>query len=480
MKPEDILSLDATAVREAFEKRELTPEEAVEAYIRHQRKINPALNIVVEERYDRARDEARTWTGRYAGGSAVGRLAGVPISMKESFDVAGMHTTGGMVFNRDNVASADAEAVARLRAEGVVILNKTNTPTLCFCQETDNFLFGRSNNPWNPAHTTGGSSGGEAALMAVGGAAAGFGSDIGGSIRIPCHFNGVVGFKPGAFRFPDRGHFPDVQVESQKPLLGFGPIVKSVRDAALLYSVIYPEFKEPRTWDLPKDLTAVCFASFGKTRCTAETEEAHGKARQALQKEGAAVKPEAPQFMSSVSEIWQLIMSEDRGMGVIKAAYNGNRKKIFSDWLKAKLGLKAKHHPYLSWALIGTNLFPPSRKQLKWIEDCLAKGRREMESVLGNNGVFVTPAYPSPAKRHGEVYGEIFSPRKTFRRVMPFIALGNAYGLPAIVVPCGISGDGLPIGLQVACLPGNEETLFRVAGFLEKAFNGYRRNKMYD
>ena len=103
-----------------------------------------------------------------------------------------------------------------------------------------------------------------------------------------------------------------------------------------------------------------------------------------------------------------------------------------------------------------------------------------MEDMLGSSGVFVIPTYPSPAKRHGKVYWEIFSIRKTFRWVLPFICLANVFGLPAIVVPCGRSQEGLPIGLQVVSTVGNERLVFQVAAFLESGFGGYRRNKSYD
>ena len=479
MKIESVLSMDATSMLEAFKNKDLSPEQAVDIYIAQQEKLNPVLNLIVEDRYDEARQEAKEFTRKYSEGNAAGNLAGIPMSMKESFDVKGMHTTGGMVSHRDNIALADAEAVSRLKTEGAVFLCKTNTPTLCFCQETDNNLFGRSNNPWNLDYTTGGSSGGEAALISVGGAAAGFGSDIGGSIRIPSHFNGVIGFKAGAFKFPDRGHFPSVEIESQKRLLGFGPIVKSVRDAVLIYSVIFPEFKHPESWELPDNLIAVTFDSFHKTQCTPETEEVLKRAQNALSANGVKIKLEVPALMNDVSEIWQLIMSEDKGKELVEIAYPGQPRGFLIDWLKAKLGLKAKHHPFLSWAMIGTNLFPPDTKQLEWINHSLTEGRLEMESLLGHNGVFVTPVYPSPAKKHGMIYAEIFSIMKTFRWVMPFTALGNAYGLPSIVVPCGWSNNGLPICLQVACLPGNEHTLFKVAHFLEKTFGGYTRNTVY-
>ena len=127
--------------------------------------------------------------------------------MKESFHVEGMRTTGGLLNRKESIQDADAEVVRKLRNEGAIILGKTNTPALCFCQETDNKLYGRTNNPWDLTRTAGGSSGGEGVLIAIGGAAVGLGSDIGGSIRLPSHFNGVVGFKSGNSQVSSVGVF---------------------------------------------------------------------------------------------------------------------------------------------------------------------------------------------------------------------------------------------------------------------------------
>lgn len=480
MDEKNILDMDAVGLKKAFEKKELTPSTAVEVYISHQKKINPKLNLVVEQRYEKARREAAEHTRAYENGTADGRLAGIPMSIKEAYDVEGMHTTGGMVSNKDNIAEQDAKAVELLKKEGAVVLCKTNTPTLCFCQETDNNLFGRSNNPWNPDYTTGGSSGGEAGLMAVGGAAAGLGSDIGGSIRMPSHFNGVVGFKPGAFGFPVDGHFPTPTVERQLKMLGFGPIVKSVRDAARIYAIIFSDFTEPGSYDLPENLKVITFDSFGKTNCTSETVKTREKAEKALSDAGAAIDTAIPVLMKDVALIWQLIMSEDKSRGMIETAYPGSRYGFFWDFVRSKLNMSTRHHPFLSWAFFATNLFPPSTAKLEWIDRSIQKGHDELKNILGDNGCIVIPSYPSPSKPHGKVYREIFHVAKTFLKVMPFTALANVYGLPAIIVPCGQSADGLPIGLQVVGLPGNEALIFKVARFLEQNLRGYLRCSFYD
>lgn len=487
-----VLDMDATALVEAYKKGKIKPGKAVEIYINHQERFNKTLNLVVENRYEAARKEAAQCDTLLEKGAIEGKLFGVPISMKEAFDVADMNTTGGLTHFRDRVRKEDAEVVKRLRKEGAIILGKTNTPSLCFCQETDNRLFGRSNNPWNPKCTTGGSSGGEAGVIAVGGAAAGFGSDIGGSIRIPSHFNGVVGFKAGASQYPMAGHFPEITLDNQKNMLGYGPIVKTVRDAALLYSIIHPSFQPPESWELPEKLKVVSFGSFHKTRCTAETVETLEKAQEALTDEGATLNQKVPGFMNDIALYWQLTMSEDGAKSIGKLAYPHLNKwkrfdylKILFDYLEAKLGLKVLNHPYLSWGIFGARIFTPDEEEKEEVNEFIQTHLEEVKELLGQIGVFLIPVYPSPAKKHGRVYGDIFCVWKNFRLKpfqwkLPFISLPNALGLPAMVVPCGRSEDGMPIGLQVVSSVGNEELVFRVASFLESRFGGYSRNNKYD
>ena len=159
-------------------------------------------------------------------------------SMKESFLPRARSPQADFPHHAFGPRSSDAEVVRRLKKEGAILLAKTNTPALCFCQETDNLLYGRTNNPWDLSKTAGGSSGGEGALIAAGGAAVGIGADIGGSIRFPAHFNGVIGFKSGMNQVPDEGLFPKLAHPLQQNMLGIGALSKSVADAQLIHEII--------------------------------------------------------------------------------------------------------------------------------------------------------------------------------------------------------------------------------------------------
>src|SRR5690625_4557852 len=244
LSKKDVLTMDAIGIASLIKERNISIYEVVSVYIEHIKQVNPSLNALVETRFEDALKEAKEKDIALQDNQNITEpLYGVPISIKESFHVASMKTTGGLVHRHDLISRKDAAAVTRLKEAGAIILGKTNTPALCFCQETENKLYGRTNNPWDIDRTAGGSSGGEGSLLAAGGAAAGIGSDIGGSIRFPSHFNGVVGFKAGMNSISMEGHFPQASTDLQNRMLTTGPMGKSVRDMELLYAVLSSQQK---------------------------------------------------------------------------------------------------------------------------------------------------------------------------------------------------------------------------------------------
>jgi fatty acid amide hydrolase len=215
---------------------DLSAAEVVEAHIRRIEAVNPRLNALVVPLFDQARKEARTADAARASGKPLGPLHGVPVTIKEMFDVAGTATTVGLSARAEQRAAADAFPVSRLRRAGAIILGKTNVAQLGMMFESDNPLYGRTNNPWNLARTSGGSSGGEAALIAAGGSPLGLGSDGGGSIRHPSHCCGIHGFKPTSRRLTMRGHWmvPNYPPDWVQP----GPMARSVADLGLALAVL--------------------------------------------------------------------------------------------------------------------------------------------------------------------------------------------------------------------------------------------------
>src|ERR1041385_123913 len=233
----DVSRASAVAMAEAIRQREISALELADAHLERIERLNPQLNAFVHVDPESVRRDARAADWALKQHAGLGPLNGVPISIKSSIDVAGLRCEAGTRLRAGYLASHDAPLVSRLRRAGAVILGVTNTPELLMAWETDNLLYGRTNNPWDVTRTAGGSSGGGAAAIASGCSAGGVGSDGGGSIRVPAHFSGICGLKPTPGRIPATGHFPT----SVGPfsLIGVvGPMARTVRDLQLMFEAI--------------------------------------------------------------------------------------------------------------------------------------------------------------------------------------------------------------------------------------------------
>ena len=243
----DLCYLDATELARRIRGRELSPVEVTRAHLERIGVVNPTINAIVTPN-PRALDEARDAEAALVRGEVRGPLHGVPVTIKDCFDVAGLRTTRGSKLFSDRVADTDATAVTRLRAAGAVVLGKTNMPEFALWWESDNLVFGRTHNPWNRDRIAGGSTGGEAAALASGLTALGLGSDVGGSVRQPAHCCGVVGLQPTHGRVPLTGHWPATLLRH----MHVGPLARSVRDVALGLRVLTgPDGHDPYAIPVP-------------------------------------------------------------------------------------------------------------------------------------------------------------------------------------------------------------------------------------
>ncbi|MGJ9457493.1 amidase [Oceanobacillus sp. CF4.6] len=471
MKERMIIDMDATAIASAIQNREIKSSEAVTAYIKHISEVNPTINAMVEDRFEKALEDANEMDAMMERNEVKGPLHGVPISIKESLHVTEMKTTAGLEHRQDLISKEDAEVVTRLKNAGAIILGKTNTPALCFCQETENKLYGRTNNPWDVSRTAGGSSGGEGALLAVGGAAAGIGSDIGGSIRFPSHFNGVIGFKPGMNQVSISGHIPQVVHPLQKRMMTIGPMGKSVQDMKLLYQILTGSSLDSKP--LHRFRIEILPGSTDYP-LSQKTKEILDQLEIFLEKTYSTKRAVPPYFKNS-SLIWQEIMSIEGSKLIELEAYNNDRSNVYTSFFKEKLTQRTKVHPYLSWAIMGSKMFRPSLKRVREIEESLEQGDELLATYLKNR-LLIFPVYHSGALPHGQVFKEIFSIRKTFLHFMPYVAYANVWGLPALTVPIGVDENNMPVSVQIMSATGNEDALFRIGRLLEKKFRGYVRS----
>ena len=308
----DVLFQPAVAMAKQVRERRISSVELVEAHLRQIERLNPQLNAFVEVdgegalRVARDADAALGWI-------ETRPLHGVPISIKSSLQVAGLRCEAGSRLRAGHIASQDAALVARLRAAGAIILGTTNTPELLMAWETDNDLYGRTNNPWDLDHTPGGSSGGEAAAISSGMSAGGVGSDGGGSIRVPAHFCGICGLKPTPGRIPSSGHYPP----SGGPfsLIGVvGPMARSVADLKVLFEIMQgPDDDDPCAAPVPvrwpgpealRKLRVGYFEDDGRTPVTPETRAAVRSAADSLRAAGFEVEPFRPNGLEEIRQLW--------------------------------------------------------------------------------------------------------------------------------------------------------------------------------
>jgi len=446
---------------EQIRQKKLSPIELVEAHLARIDELNPKLNAFVQVDAEGARNQARAAEDAVLRGDEVGPLHGVPISIKSSIEVKGMRNEAGTKLRAGFVAAQDAPLVSRLRQAGAIILGTTNTPELLMAWETDNLLYGPTNNPWDLSRTPGGSSGGEAAAIASGCSAGGVGSDGGGSIRVPAHFSGICGLKPTPGRIPATGHFPT----SVGPfaLLGVvGPMARTVADLKVLFEVMQgPDDGDPSAAPLPvrwpgredlKKLRIGYFEDDGRTPVTTETRAAVHAAAEALRRAGFEVEQFRPEGLEQARQLWWQFFGIAGGM-LLGPMIKGKETdlspilKQFSSWVAAEASHTAQ-------TLLDT-----------WILRDVV--RMQVFSQMRECPILLCPVASIPAFHHGERSWEIDGKTVRYLDAWSYTEWFNLLGTPAVAVPFGRSNEGLPIGVQIAGRPWEEELVLAVAAELE-------------
>ena len=460
----DLLRLSASEQAGLIRARKVSSCELVQAHLDRIAKVNPGINAAVEVFAENAVAEARTADQTLArNGGAGGPLHGVPFSVKDSIEVAGSVCTAGTLGRAGAPKStADATLVARLRRAGAIPIAKTNLPDLLFAFESDNFIFGKTINPYDVTRTSGGSSGGEAALIAACGSPMGLGSDAAGSVRVPAAFCGIASIKPTSGRLPRTGHFPPRGGWIER-LWQIGPMARHVEDLGVMMRLLVgSDESDPTVVSMPfadparTDLSELRVAFYTDNGFAAADDEV------------AAVIQAAAASLSGVVKC----VREDRP-GVLACAYDLEMKLLGADGGDAlrhyleHLG-STELHPLLTGWL---EKLEPYRTNLAGLQGYWAELDRyqaEMFAFLRNYDAIVCPVYTQAALPHGASL--LDSNFQGFSHTMAY----NVTGWPAAVVRCGESAAGLPIGVQIAARPWREDVALAVAGWLEKAFGGWK------
>jgi amidase len=459
---DDLIYASAAAIAQAIRDKRVSAVEVVEAHLRRIEAVNPALNAVVCLAGERARAEARAADQALARGEIRGPLQGVPITIKDSLDTAGVVSTGGTKGRATFVPAQDATVVARLRAAGAILLGKTNTPELTLAGETDNLVYGRTNNPYNLARTPGGSSGGAGAIIAAGGAPLDIGSDTGGSIRLPAHFNGIAGIKPTSGRVPRTGHIVPFAMGAVDALTQLGPMARYVADLVLTLpliagvdwydpAVVPMPLRQPQTVTL-QGLRLAMHTHNGIMAATPETVAAVHRAAAALTEAGALVHEDRPAVLERTADLSNNLSASDGRAWVRRLLQQAGTQDV---------------HPWLQKRLEEAR--PLSVGEFTALLEQVDQFRSAMLTFMQHYDAILCPVCAFPAPPHGTTMSD------DLRKGFTYTAAYNLTGWPGAVVRGGTSPEGLPIGVQVVARPWREDVVLAVAQHLESALGGWQR-----
>lgn len=470
-----LLLLSATRLAKMIRNKEVSAREVVEAHIERIQEVNPILNAVVKTRFEEAREEAKKADElvKSSDPEKLPPFLGVPCTIKECFALKGMPNASGMVSRKGLVSKEDATAVARLRNAGAIPLGVTNTSELCMWMETNNRVYGRTNNPYNPRHIVGGSSGGEGAIVASGGSPFGLGSDIGGSIRMPAFFNGVFGHKPTGGLVPGTGQYPMAENEALR-YLTTGPIARKAEDLMPILKVIAGpdgkdkgcvemEISDPSTVRID-ELKVLNVEENGFIRVSEDLKEAQNKVANYLSSKGALLKEAKVLKLKRSLDIWSSMINSATETTFAVLLGDG---KALNPWLELfKWVFRVSPHTLPAIVLvILEKLTRGMPERIKKFVEMGKELKKELIELIGEKGIMLYPSYASPAPVH---YKPMLTP---FNWV--YTAILNVMEFPVTQVPLGLNKNGLPLGVQVASIPGNDHITIAVAMELEKAFGGW-------
>jgi Asp-tRNA(Asn)/Glu-tRNA(Gln) amidotransferase A subunit family amidase len=435
---------------EAVRQHEVSALELVDAHLSAIERDNPRINAFIEIYASEARERARA--------PLHGPLAGVPVTVKDSFDIAGHVTNCGSLLRRGIVAERDSTVAERLQNAGAIILGKTSAPEFLYNYETDNRLIGPTNHPWDATRTPGGSSGGEAAAIAGFLSAGGVGSDGGGSIREPAHFCGICGLKPTPGRVPAGGHWPEIAHPT-----GFmgvaGPMARSVQDTRLLFETLAGhDVRDPFSVPIalrPASLEGLRVAVMDQLPVRPACAAAVHHAATLLNAEGFSTIPFPFELIEGAHELWRLFFIDLLTPGV-RAFIAGREDEC-------------------SWT--GLQLMQYVREEITTarLSECLLQRDRMRACLLqwmGERTVIAAPAFGVTAFPHRERDFELMD---AVRPLTPW----NLLGMPALVVPMLTGEDGMPAGVQLIGAPYAEELLLQLGERLEDARGSSWQNQTF-
>jgi aspartyl-tRNA(Asn)/glutamyl-tRNA(Gln) amidotransferase subunit A len=419
-------------------------------------KLDRTLNSFITVEAESALQRARECDRERKAGRIASRLHGIPLALKDNIDTAGLKTTAAAAVFKDRVPADDAEVTRRLKAAGVVFLGKLNLDEMAFAGTGTTGCFGPAHNPWNPDRITGGSSAGSAAAVSAGLCFGSVGSDDGGSVRIPGAHCGVVGFKTSYGRVSTRGVVP-----SAYSMDTIGPITRSVEDAASLLQVLagYDPLDAITAAEAVPDYQHALGGSIAHLRLGIPREFFFEQLHPDV---SAAVEEAIRHLKTKVRE------TRDIALPRMRSAENGDYNVELYHYQKPFFDKSPElYHPRSQRLLNDVKRVDTVSyiETLKRIREC----RRDIRRVFEQVDILVLPTMREPAPLISETVNE------THRRLPGNTGAFNHFGTPAMTVPCGLSGDGLPIGLQIVAPAWQEPRILSVAYAWQQATEWHKR-----
>ena len=455
----DIVFSDATQLAALIRTRQVSPVEVMQAHLDRIAAVDPKVNAIVTVAED-ALDGARAAEAAILAGGEIGPLHGVPFTVKDSIDTAGVPTQRGSPIFRGRIPATDATSVARLKAAGAILLAKTNLPEFSYWIESDNLLSGRSNNPWDLERTPGGSSGGESAAIAAGMSPLGLGTDLAISVRGPAAQTGIVSLKATHGRVPMTGIWP----RAPRRFWHVGPMARSIRDLALAFSLL----SGPDGEDGYASRTVAADAGLGTApgrppRVGWLVEPGFGP----IDPEVAATVRAAAEALKGAGCVVEAVripaLERDFALDVFNTLHVMEMKPAFRE---ATAG-----HEDQMYTMAKTMLALPDSSMDDYIaaEQAAERLRDGYAAYFRRYDALITPVLPIPAHKHGVtafvIDGQTVDATYLQGATVPL----NVTGLPGLSMRFGTSGEGLPINVQVVASWQAESTILHVATLLEAA-----------
>lgn len=453
----NLYELSASELIRKISSKEVLVSEVAESFITRINKINPVLNALNQFNSESILSNAYLADKKFKSINK-GKLYGLPLSVKDAFHVKEFFCSKGSLGLYGKKSTFDATAVSRLRAEGAQIYGITNTSELLLAYESDNLIHGRTNNPYDLNRTPGGSSGGQAAIIAMGGSPVGIGNDAGGSIRQPAHYCGIAAHKPTHGLIPNTGNIPIDGFGLASQLVSIGPMSRYVEDLILMMDVLSgPDGIDPHAVPVPFiknkkfNLNDLKIAYFYDNPTgvlpTTETIKAVDKVVEILKPHVNKIVEAYPTPLNDVYKLHYetFILGGDGGQSLINIINNFKDKQI-SPLTKEYLELSKNC------------IFSTAELRQRFAQ--LARFRYEMASFMKDFDLIISPISATPARFHGETFANV--------RDFGYITAHNLTGWPATVLPCIYSKEGLPIGVQLVSNSWEDHIPLQVALFLQK------------